>query len=1001
MRARARSRRARRARALAMRVAVVAACAVERARATREDAVGTKDFALERVGDARACVARLCASSDAIASVDAATGAIEWRVASEDAIETFAADAARGVATTTSGRADARGKTIRGYDLRDAPGALLWEDVSYGDAHESERAMREAETHARDAPDAAAGDGTTTTLARGEVVMRETRSGEVLWRAKVREAVVDVAWARVFVETTRETAYAVGRARDGGAPCAAAIRVADGSIIGAKCAGSKHAGVEGAFTIVSGEKKSSALARMANGKLVVVDVDALARGSALFGAATISSFPAHVYGDVDALEPLRGHDVRAQEAAQTHGFAVARAGDACALIRVEADTGAMRVVARYDDACPAFTSVHVRSGKGKFGLDAITIGVVRSNVVGEGVREYERFAISVADGATRRVGTSRRGDARARAGPPARAFFTSDDADAMIVVDEDATMTYHEGNVVRWTREEATSQAVQVIFGDLPEKTDAAGGVQFTKLSLRDRSELQLLALKARFQLAGPREMARLIHLRSADATKLLAKRDANGFRKSILTLSERGAIVALHNGDGRTLWRQYLGGKSVGTFKSLMKWKPIGGDDEVDYALAMAKSSTTTTFFVVNQFTGELFGKPTIVDVAAAHVLPFTLPTGEDALIVVDAEGRAATYPKRAEPSALDALNSLSYYKVDQTTNEVRGYKLRKASDGMTTMDSLHTWTVSFPPAAGSIVGFANKPTSEERVNSWTRVPGDRSTLFKYLNPNTIFVATSDGTAVHVSLIDGVTGRILYRVRHGDARGPVKAVVCENWVAYHYFNTRAKRYAMSVLEMFDDGEERRNLAVGDLLYDSILGKTRNETSSSLNPPPLRIIGQSYYVRPEAKMISVTRSKRGVTEPAVLLATANDQVAAIDKRFLDPRRPNKPSAADREEGLIPYTEVIPIFPGSWVTHKRVVHGLRGLVTAPAELESSIHFVAHGLDLFYARITPSQSFDALDDDFNYVLLVFTLVALAVGAFVTKRAADAADANHAWR
>ena len=989
------SRVATRALAALARFAVVA-------RAAREDSVGTKDFALERVGAVRACVAAACASRDAIAFVDAATGAIARRVASDEAIETFAADATLGVATTTSGRGDARGKVIRAYDLRDDPGQLLWEDVSWSDAHESERAMREARAHAREAPDCAVGDGTTTTLARGEVTMRATRSGEVLWRARVREAVADVAWERVFVERARETAYAVGRARDGGAPCAAAIKVADGSIVGAKCAGAKRAGVEGAFTIVSGEKKSSALARMSNGKLIVVDVDALARGGALFGAATSSSFPADVYGgDVDALEPLRGYDVRAQEAAQTHGFAVARAGDACALVRFEADTGAMRVLARYDDACPAFTSVHARSGKGTVGLDAVTIGVVRSNVVGEGAREYERFAVSAADGAARRVGTSRRGDARLRAAPPARAFFVSEDADAMIVIDEDATMTYHEGDAVRWTREEATSQAVQVIFGELPEKTDAAGGVQFTKLSLRDRSELQLLALKARFQLAGPREMARLIHLRGTDATKLLAKRDANGFRKSILMLSERGSIVALHNGDGRTLWRQYLGGKAVGTFTSLMKWKPIGGDDEIDYALAMAKSSSTTTFFVVNQFTGELFGKPTIMDVAAAHVLPFTVPTGEDALIIVDAEGRAATYPERAEPSALDALNSLSYYKVDQTTNEVRGYKLRKASDGMTTMDSLHTWTVSFPPEAGSIVGFANKPTSGERVNSWTHVPGDRSTLFKYLNPNTIFVATSDGTAVHVSLIDGVTGRILYRVRHGDARGPVKAVVCENWVTYHYFNTRAKRYAMSVLEMFDDGEERRNLAVGDLLYDSILGKTRNETSSSLNPPPLRIIGQSYYIRPEAKMLSVTRSKRGVTEPAVLLATANDQVAAIDKRFLDPRRPNKPSAADREEGLIPYTEVIPIFPGSWVTHKRVVHGLRGLVTAPAELESSIHFVAHGLDLFYARITPSQSFDALDDDFNYVLLVFTLVALAVGAFVTKRAADAADANHAWR
>jgi hypothetical protein len=41
-------------------------------------------------------------------------------------------------------------------------------------------------------------------------------------------------------------------------------------------------------------------------------------------------------------------------------------------------------------------------------------------------------------------------------------------------------------------------------------------------------------------------------------------------------------------------------------------------------------------------------------------------------------------------------------------------------------------------------------------------------------------------------------------------ARGPVHAVVCENWVVYHYFNTQAGRYAMSVLEMFDDAEHRK-----------------------------------------------------------------------------------------------------------------------------------------------------------------------------------------------
>lgn len=101
----------------------------------------------------------------------------------------------------------------------------------------------------------------------------------------------------------------VGRARDGGASCAAAIRVADGLIIGVKCVGLKYVGVEGVFMIVSGEKKLSVLVRMVNGKLVVVDVDALVRGSVFFGAAMILSFLVYVYGDVDVLELLWGYDV--------------------------------------------------------------------------------------------------------------------------------------------------------------------------------------------------------------------------------------------------------------------------------------------------------------------------------------------------------------------------------------------------------------------------------------------------------------------------------------------------------------------------------------------------------------------------------------------------------------------------------------------------------------------------------------------------------------------
>jgi len=44
-----------------------------------------------------------------------------------------------------------------------------------------------------------------------------------------------------------------------------------------------------------------------------------------------------------------------------------------------------------------------------------------------------------------------------------------------------------------------------------------------------------------------------------------------------------------------------------------------------------------------------------------------------------------------------------------------------------------------------------------------------------------------------------------------------------------------------------------------------LVGNNETESVSSLAPPPLRIMGQSYYVRPAATMMTSTYSHRGVT----------------------------------------------------------------------------------------------------------------------------------------
>jgi ER membrane protein complex subunit 1 len=74
--------------------------------------------------------------------------------------------------------------------------------------------------------------------------------------------------------------------------------------------------------------------------------------------------------------------------------------------------------------------------------------------------------------------------------------------------------------------------------------------------------------------------------------------------------------------------------------------------------------------------------------------------------------------------------------------------------------------------------------------VHTQAKISGDHDVMYKYLSKNLVFVATlSPKAAVDIGsalpeeaslvayLIDAVTGRILHRVTHHGAQGPVHAV--------------------------------------------------------------------------------------------------------------------------------------------------------------------------------------------------------------------------------
>lgn len=54
-----------------------------------------------------------------------------------------------------------------------------------------------------------------------------------------------------------------------------------------------------------------------------------------------------------------------------------------------------------------------------------------------------------------------------------------------------------------------------------------------------------------------------------------------------------------------------------------------------------------------------------------------------------------------------------------------------------------------------------------------------------------------------------------------------------------------------------------------------------------------------------------------------------------------------------------------------------------------------------IDIFYARITPSKTFDILKDDFDFLLIAAVLIALITFSYLAKALAARKSLNAAWK
>ncbi|CAN6353318.1 unnamed protein product [Urochloa humidicola] len=596
---------------------------------------------------------------------------------------------------------------------------------------------------------------------------------------------------------------------------------------------------------------------------------------------------------------------------------------------------------------------------------------------------------------------------------------------ALVVMEDHSLLLIQQGEVV-WSREDGLASIVDVTTSELPVEKDGVS-VADVEHNLFEWLKGHMLKLKGTLMLASADEVAAIQALRLKSSEKNKMTRDHNGFRKLLIVLTKAGKVIALHTGDGRIIWSNLLPSLRASRFggmpsalriyqwqvphHSVMRENP----SVLVVGKSGAKSSAPGVFSILDSYSGKELNSMRL-DHSVVQIIPLTLKDLSEQWLhlIVDSNSNAHLYPK--SPNALNVflheMPNLYFYSVDIEMNVIRGYSLEKSCDikgDEYCFSSKELWSIIFPSDSERIAVSETRKMNEV-VHTQAKIIGDHDVMYKYLSKNLVFVATvspkaagdigsalPEEASVVAYLIDAVTGRILHRVTHHGAQGPVHAVLSENWVVYHYFNLRAHRFEMAVIEIYDQSR-----ADNKDVMKLILGKHNlSAPITSYARPEVVVKSQSYFFTHSVKAMAVTQTAKGITSKQLLIGTIGDQVLALDKRYLDPRRSANPTQQEKEEGIIPLTDSLPIIPQSFVTHSHQVEALRGIVSIPAKLESTTLVFTYGVDLFYTQLAPSRTYDSLTDEFSYALLLITIAVLVGAIIVTWIWSEKKELRDKWR
>ncbi|XP_062611133.1 ER membrane protein complex subunit 1-like isoform X1 [Saccostrea cucullata] len=359
--------------------------------------------------------------------------------------------------------------------------------------------------------------------------------------------------------------------------------------------------------------------------------------------------------------------------------------------------------------------------------------------------------------------------------------------------------------------------------------------------------------------------------------------------------------------------------------------------------------------------------------------------------ILLLDPSDQVHVFPEKCSSVLRKTYKSQFMFVADRDTGFIYGYRTVPDREKFI-MEKV--WTVNLQKKQQTITQVMGK-RPQEQVHSQGRVLGDRSVLYKYLNPNLVVVVTEGeiqeqsqkgpSNFINMYLLDSVTGHMVFHCSHKRAKGPVTVVHSENWVLYNYFSQKSRRHEIAVLELYEGKDQTNSSAF----------------SSFSSPRQPLVLRQSYIMPLYISTMATTITEKGITSKQLIFALRLGGLLALPKALLDPRRPLLPTQETMEEGTIPYIPELPVNAEAIINYNQSLYNVQGIHTSPAGLESTSLVLSYGLDLYFTRVQPSKMFDVLKEDFDYFFISAVLLGMFVVTIVTQKLSARRALSRAWK